>query len=813
MESMNSGGLWTVLLILVPLLLAYHGATRIVWALAGAATLAAFTLYAAVPWWVLLLVWLIYLGPFLVFALPQVRRRLLSDRVHALFQESMPPISETEREALEAGTTWWDAELFTGRPRWRRLVAHPRAQLSEEERAFIDGPVEELCAMVNDWEVNDERMDLPPEAWRFIRENRFFGMIIPKRYGGLEFSQFGHAAVVMRLASRSISTALTVMIPNSVGPAKLLLKYGTEAQREHYLPRLARGEEIPCFALTGPDAGSDAGAMKDTGVVCRGQWQGEEVLGVRLDFEKRYITLGPVATVLGVAFKLRDPDRLLGDEEEPGISLALVPADLPGVENGRRHDPLRMAFMNGPVSGRGVFVPLEQLIGGAEYAGKGWRMLMESLTDGRAISLPALSAGTAKLAARTTGAYAGIRRQFKMPIAAFEGVQEALARIAGHTYSIDAARLVTLAALDAGHKPSVISAIVKYNLTERARTVVDDAMQVHGGAGICLGPHNVIGQYTRFPNIAATVEGANILTRSLITFGQGAIRCHPFLLEELSAASDPDADAGRRRFDRLVVRHIAFSVRNALRAFWLALTGSRLSLAPVRTGQAARWFRRMSRMSAAFAFTSDILLLSLRGGLKRRERISARMADVLSQLYLGSCVLKHYLDGPDHAGERPLMDWAMADAMHRAEEAFFELYDNLPRWQAWFLRLVCFPLGRSHRRPTDTLDASLAAMLSAPGSARDRLTAGMHIPADPGDQVRRLDDALDRTVRTAPYERKLRDARMMRLVEGRDIEEQLASAVDNRVISEDEADELMAAEEARRIALAVDDFPMDRGRR
>lgn len=808
-ELLASGGLWAWLLPLTVLALAYLGVGRLVWGISGLALLSAFTIAADVSWWSKLFVWVLFIAVYLPLNLSQIRRRLLSDPLLNLYRSSMPDISPTERDALEAGSTWWDAELFTGRPRWRRLLNEPRSVLSDAERDFLEGPTNELCEMLNDWEINDQHQDLPPEAWAYIKEQGFLGMIIPESYGGKGFSATGHANVVSRIASRSISAALTVMIPNSVGPAKLLLRYGTQAQRDHYLPRLASGEEIPCFALTGPDAGSDASAMTDAGVVCRGEWQGEEVLGVRLNFEKRYITLAPVATVLGLAFKLNDPEGLLGEPSELGITLALVSTALPGVSHGRRHDPLGLAFMNGPVTGEDVFIPLSQLIGGADYAGKGWRMLMECLTDGRAISLPALSAGAAKLATRATGAYAAVRHQFRVPIAAFEGVQEVLARIAGNTYLLEASRSVTLSALDQGHKPSVVSAMMKYNSTARARSVIEDAMDVHAGAGICLGPHNLIGQYVRFPNMAVTVEGANILTRTLITFGQGAIRCHPFLFAELEAATDEDREAGAKRFDRLLVKHLAFSVRNGLRSLVLGLTAARLALAPVGSGRTAKWFKRTSRMSAAFALVTDILLVTQRGELKRRERLSGRMADVVSQLYLASCALKHFHDQGARTEDIDALEWAMRDTLWRAQEALYALFQNLPRWSGMPLRLLTFPWGRSYHPPGDHLVGRLAESISAPTSQRDRLTAGMFLPLDPDAQLWRLEDALVRTARTAPLERKLRDGRRMRLVSGGSLDEQLDSAVENRVLVKGEAEELAAADRARRLVLAVDDFAAD----
>ena len=798
--------LWFVLFAAVLLALAFMRASLAIWTGVLAVLLALFTDAGDAPWWVDALLWLVVAAPLVVLWVPALRRRVFSDRLYAFYRASMPDLSRTEREALDAGSTWWDAELFTGDPDWRVLLDAPARTLSDAERAFLEGPTEQLCGMLDDWRDNHELHDLPPQAWAFVKAQGFFGMVIPPEYGGKGFSQTGHASVIMKLATRSISGALTVMIPNSVGPGKLLLKYGTDAQKRYWLPRLAAGEEIPCFALTGPEAGSDAGAIPDTGIVC----VQDGVLGVRLDFDKRYITLGPVATVLGLAFKLYDPDGLLNVGAAPrrdyGITLALVPVNTPGVETGRRHNPMHMSFMNGPVRGRDVFVPLDALIGGVEYAGQGWRMLIEALTDGRSISLPALSTAAAKVAARATGAYARVRSQFKTPIGYFEGVQEALARIAGNAYAMDAARRVTLAALDDGKKPPVISAILKYNTTERARQVIADALDVHGGAGVCLGPRNVVGLLHQFPPVAVTVEGANILTRSMMTFGQGAIRCHPYLLDELAAANAEDRAQGLRDFDRVVTAHIGLTVSNGVRAVLLGLSGGAFARAP-RDGAVAGYYRQLTRVSAAFSLTADLLLLTLRGELKRRERISARMADVLSQMYLASTALKHF----DQTGARdedlPLVRWACEDALFRAGRAFDELFDNLePRWLAAILRWFVFPWGAAFRRPSDALDHAVACTLLAPSSVRDRLTAGMYLPRSTREPLGRLEDALRQLCESEGSRRKLNDALRMKLASGRTLAEQLESAAAAGAITADDATRLRDADAARREALAVDDF-------
>ena len=607
------------------------------------------------------LVWGLAVTLALILNLPALRRPILARPLLKLFRRMLPPLSETEREALEAGTVGWDGELFSGHPDWHKLLSPPAPRLTPAEQAFLDGPVEELCRMLDDWRIVELDRDLPPSVWQFLKQQRFFGMIIPSSYGGLGFSVLAHSQVIMKVASRSVTGAVTVMVPNSLGPAELLLHYGTPAQKNHYLPLLARGEEIPCFALTGPEAGSDAAAIPDRGVVCRGIFEGQEIVGIRLNWEKRYITLGPVATLIGLAFKLSDPERLLGDRAEPGITLALIPVDTPGISIGTRHMPLDIPFQNGPNWGRDVFIPLEWIIGGPERAGQGWRMLMECLGVGRAISLPALSTGAGKLACRATGAYARIRRQFKLPIGQLEGIEEPLARMAGLTYQMEAARVMTCAAVDRGEKPSVLSAIVKYSLTEGMRRVVNDAMDVQGGSGISLGPRNLLGRVYQAIPIGITVEGANILTRSMIIFGQGAVRCHPYVLREIRAVADPDQAAGLIDFDRAFFGHCGFTVSTAARALWLGVSGGRLLAAP--GGPCRRLLQITSRLSAAFVLAADLSMIIIGSGLKRREKLSGRLADILANLYLVSAAIKQFEDHGRPADELPLLEWACAEQL------------------------------------------------------------------------------------------------------------------------------------------------------
>jgi acyl-CoA dehydrogenase len=751
--------------------------------------------------------WVLFAAFAIIFNLAPLRRRLISAPVMEALRQALPSISQTEREALEAGSVWWDAELFSGKPNWQRLRETPASTLSDEEQAFLDGPVETLCGMLDDWKITHEDYDLSPEIWAFLKQHRFFGMIIPKQYGGLEFSARGHSEVVMKIASRSITAAVTVMVPNSLGPAKLLLEYGTETQKDHYLPRLATGEEIPCFALTGPEAGSDAGAIPDTGVVCRGEFDGEkDVLGIRLNWEKRYITLGPVATVLGLAFKLQDPDHLLGEETDRGITLALIPTDLPGISIGNRHYPLNIPFQNGPNRGEDVFIPLHMIIGGPEYAGQGWRMLMECLAEGRGISLPALSTGAGKVMSRVTGAYARVRRQFKMPIGKFEGIEEPLARIAGETYIMDAARRLTAAAIDQGEQPSVVSAIIKYQLTERMRKVVNDAMDIQGGSGICLGPRNFIGRVYEAIPISITVEGANILTRSMIIFGQGAIRCHPHLLAEINAAQNPDSETALADFDHAFTRHLGYSLSNLVRAFWLGATNARLSFPPGEK-ETRIYYRQLTRLSAAFALVSDVALVTLGGRLKRKERLSGRFADVLSNMYLCSAVLKHWEDQGHQHADLPLVHYACHQTIYRAQQSLLAVFWNLPfRPLAHVLRALVFPGRKPYRPPNDETIHQVAALLLEPSPTRDRLTEGVYVSDEPGDVTGRIEYALETMAAAAPVEEKLRHAAREGRIHVNGQMPDLDAAMQAGIIDTDEAERLRLAWQASLEAIQVDEF-------
>ncbi len=741
-----------------------------------------------------------------------LRRALFSGPLLQRYRRVLPPMSPTERQALEAGTVWWEGELFCGDPRWERLLGTPGPRLSREEQAFLDGPVDELCAMIDEWEITHERGDLPPQVWDFLKQRGFFAMIIPKRYGGLEFSAWAHSCVLERVASRSTTVASTIAVPNSLGPAELLLKYGTEQQREHYLPRLASGEELPCFALTSPTAGSDATSITDRGVVCYDFWEGEEVLGIRLDFEKRYITLAPVATVIGLAFKLYDPDRLLGERVNLGITCALIPASAPGVRTGRRHFPLNSPFQNGPVIGENVFVPIDFIIGGAERAGDGWRMLVECLSVGRCISLPSNATGGVKKALATTGAYARVRRQFGLPVGRFEGVQAALARIAGNACIMDATRRMTIGAVDLGEEPAVASAIVKYHLTELAREVANDAMDVHGGKGIMLGPKNYLGRGYQSVPVMITVEGANILTRSLIIYGQGAVRCHPWLLKEMraatAAAGEQDPKAAVDAFDEAVLGHIGHVLTMAARAFGHGVTRARAAAAPVPPGPLRRYYQQATRLAACFALVSDFSLLTFGGALKKKESVSARLGDVLSMLYLTSAVLKRYEDDGCPAEDLPLVRWSCERCLHTGETRLAEIIRNNPsRPVRLLLRLLVFPTGRHLEAPSDALTHAVADLFIRATEVRARLVEGAWLERVDGNPAGLLEALLEEADDVDPLERRVREAvKSGRVRADGGWQETIAAAGAEGVLTPQEAQQLLAYQQRVMEIVAVDDF-------
>ena len=798
---------FTLVFIGAVLFMAYKRLPLIVFTLVFTVLLTAYTfvppaygVWKGFLWVMLATLWLFNVRP--------LRKAIISRPFLKAYMRLLPSMSQTEKEALEAGTVWWDGELFTGKPKFEKLLSSKAPVLTAEEQAFIDGPCEELCRMIDDWDITHKRADLPPHLWEYVKNKGFFAMIIPKKYGGLEFSAYAHSCVLVKLSSRSGVVASTVAVPNSLGPAELLLHYGTQEQRDHYLPRLARGDEIPCFALTGPRAGSDAASIPDSGVVCKGMFEGREVLGVRLNFNKRYITLAPIATVIGLAFKLFDPDRLLGGERtDYGITCALIPRHTPGVTIGRRHFPMNAPFQNGPIQGKDVFVPLDFLIGGVKNAGQGWRMLVEQLSVGRCISLPSSATGSSKAAVFATGAYARVRRQFNVPVGQFEGVAEVLARMAGTTYIMDAARSVTAGAIDGGEKPSVPSAMLKYHLTEYGRVVANDAMDIHGGKGICLGPKNYLGRGYELVPVAITVEGANLLTRSLIIFGQGAIRCHPFVLREMNAARDKDKRKGLKEFDDALFGHIGFTISNAVRSLIMALTLARFSRVP-ETGHTQRFYQHINRFSASFAFATDVAMLTLGGYLKKKESLSARLGDVLSCMYLASMVLKHYENQGRQEADLPLVEWACRNLLYKAQEQLHSFLRNFPnRFLAAFMRVFIFPRGQTYHAPSDPLSQQVVDLVLHPTITRDRLTNGVYRTIEPSNPLGLLQEALVLSETAEPLEKRIRvDGVKTGKITALDLPGQIQQALAAGILSETEAATLRDYDRRVMEIIHVDDF-------
>ncbi len=749
--------------------------------------------------------WVVFALVALPLNVTNFRKQYITSPLLALYKGIMPEMSRTEQEAINAGTTWFDADLFRGAPDWQKLHNFPQPRLSAEEQAFLDGPVEEVCAMIDDWHTTHERADLSPEIWQYLKDNKFFAMIIKKKYGGLEFCAYAQSRVLQKLTGASSVLSSTVGVPNSLGPGELLQHYGTKEQQDYYLPRLVKGEEIPCFALTSPEAGSDAGAIPDFGVVCKGEFEGKEVLGMRLTWDKRYITLAPVATVLGLAFKLQDPDGLLGDEEDLGITCALIPTDLDGVITGRRHFPLNVPFQNGPTQGKDVFVPLDFIIGGPKMAGQGWRMLVECLSVGRAITLPSTSAGGIKSLAMATGAYSRIRRQFKLPIGKMEGIEEALGRIGGNAYLMDAVTTMSTGAIDLGEKPSVISAIAKYHLTEKMRACVTDSMDIHGGKGICMGPNNYLARGYQGAPVAITVEGANILTRNMIIYGQGAIRCHPYVLAELQAAGNKDSKQALDDFDHALFGHVGFAVSNIFRSLWFSLSGSRLLKTPYQD-ETRRYYQLMTRFSSNLAMLSDVAMLTLGGDLKRRERVSARLGDMLSYLYLASATLKRFNDEGRRAEDLPLMQWAVEDCLYNIQQAMDALLTNFPnKIVGKALRVLVLPLGCWLTKPSDKRDHQVARLLQTPGDARSRLGEGQYLTREDSNLMGQLEQTLDDIVACEPIFEKVCRAVGTKLPFYR-LNEVAEQGLACGAINETEAELLRRAEAGRKAAIDVDDF-------
>ena len=739
------------------------------------------------------------------------RRAAVTGPAYKLVKSILPRVSRTEQEALDAGTVGWDAELFSGKPRWDKLLNIRKATLTAEEQAFLDGPVNVVCSMIDDWDTRHNRADLTPEVWAFLKEKSFLGMLIGKEHGGLGFSAQAQSQVVSKVASRSVAAGITVMVPNSLGPGELLEKYGTAEQKTKYLHRLAKGIDVPCFALTGPHAGSDAAGMRDVGVVTHGTVDGKKVLGVRLSWDKRYITLAPVATLVGLAFNLHDPDHLLGETEHVGITLALIPADYPGVEIGRRHYPARSAFMNGPIKGKNVFIPMDMLIGGTAYAGQGWRMLMECLSTGRAISLPAIGTVSIKHALRVTSAYARIRRQFGIAVGIMEGVADPLSRMVRSAYTFEAARGLTASMVDEGQKPAVISALLKYRTTEAMRDRVNDALDIHGGRAVQDGPSNYLFSGYMTTPVAITVEGANILTRTLITFAQGALRAHPYLYTEIESVQNADKRAGLVAFDAAFSGHISFMLRNMVGSFLHAVSFGRFASSPDKTApEMAKWYRQLARYSQSFALVGDWTVAFLGGDLKRKQRLSGRMADILSDLYLLSAVLRRYEDEGKIAEDKPLVDAIARDHLYAIEQGFAGVFQNFPNpVLRWLMRILVFPLGR-HRKPaSDRETYRFARAVLRPGAFRDRLTMGTYVSMDPKDVTGVLEDAMIKVTKAEDIEAKFVRAVKKGIVERRLDRDAITDAVAAGVIDEAEAATLRLADVATDRVIKVDDFEFD----
>lgn len=755
--------------------------------------------------WVLLVIGAVML----LLSVAAIRKPLLITPIYGAVKSILPRVSRTEQEALDAGTVGWDAELFSGRPDWSKLTSIRPLTLTAEEQAFLDGPTNEVCAMIDDWDTRNNRADLSPEVWQFLKDKGFLGMLIAKEHGGLGFGAQAQSMIVSKIASRSVAAGITVMVPNSLGPGELLEKYGTAEQKEKYLGRLAKGQEVPCFALTGVHSGSDAGGMRDYGVVTRGNYQGKDVLGVRLSWDKRYITLAPIATLVGLAFILKDPDNLLGKGENIGITLALVPHDHPGVEIGRRHFPARQAFMNGPTSGTDVFIPMEFLIGGTDYAGQGWRMLMECLSTGRAISLPAIGSISIKQTLRVSSAYARVRRQFGIPVGIMEGVAEPLGEMIKRAYTYEAARRLTASMVDEGQRPAVISALLKYRTTEAMRDSVDDAFDIHGGRAIQDGPGNYLfGGYMATP-VAITVEGANILTRTLMTFAQGVLRAHPFLYKEIEAAQNADRKAGLDQFDVAFGGHTKFMLRNIVASFLHGLSNGAFASTP-NQGAMAGWYRKLHRYAQAFALVADWTTVFLGGQLKRKQKISGRMADILSDLYLMSATLRRFEDEGQIAEDKPLVDAIMADRIAAIEATFGEVFANFPNGMfAWAMRVLCFPLGRHAKPASDRVNYRFVRAVLRPGAFRDRLTTGTYVSMDPQDVTGVLEDAFIKVTEAEEVEAKFVKAARKGVIERRLDRDAIDDAVAAGVLNGNEAGIMRAADEATDRVVAVNDFAPD----
>jgi acyl-CoA dehydrogenase len=758
------------------------------------------------PFFASVLTWL----PFAVLAVlsvPSLRRQFVVAPAFATVKKILPKVSDTEAQALDAGTVGFDAELFSGTPDWAKLHAIPPVQLTAEEQAFLDGPTEELCRLIDDWQIRHANREIPEVIWDFAKKHGFLGMLISKEHGGLGFSAQAQSLILGKVASRSPDVVTIIMVPNSLGPGELIEKYGTDTQKHYFLPRLAQGLEVPCFSLTGPTSGSDAATMRDIGYVTKGTFEGKETLGIRLSWDKRYITLGPKATLVGLAFRLFDKDNLLGKGEDVGITLALIPANHPGVNIGRRHLPSGAAFPNGPNWGQDVFIPMDWVIGGDKMAGQGWRMLMECLSAGRAISLPSSATAGAKTMLRVTSAYARIRKQFGLPVSRMEGIEEPLVRIIETAYVNEAARAMTAAMVSRGEKPSVISALMKYQTTEKMRRAVNDAMDIHGGRAICDGPANYLQSAYQMVPVGITVEGANILTRTLITFAQGALRSHPYLYAEVQSAQDPDGQRGLDAFEKAFGSHIAFSLSNATGAFFHNVTGGALASAPDNAQRMSVWYRQLARASRSFAFVADLTVALLGGGLKTKQKITGRMADALSELYMLAATLKRYDDDGRPQGDHYIVELAAQNGLYRFQEAMAGTIDNFPAaWARPLMRAVVFPLGKRFKPASDALGKTVAKHVLEPGAVRDRMTRNIYISKDVNDPTGLLEVTLEKVIASEPAEKKLEKAIRDGVVRRYHGIDWFADAVAKGVLTNAEADQLREVERLVAKVIAVDHF-------
>jgi acyl-CoA dehydrogenase len=797
-----------LLLIVVLMGLAFYRTPIWVWIPVTGLTLLGLCWLAAIPIVLLTIFTLVFVVTAVTFVVKSLRMQWLSKPLYRYVRKVLPAISQTEREALDSGDVWLDRDIFQGRINWTAIYETALPTLTADERQFLDEQVENLCRMTDDWQDNQQRHSLSPKAWEYIKEQGFLGLIIDRKHGGKQFSTLAHSDIVTRLGSRSINLGVSVMVPNSLGPAELLMEYGTQQQKDYFLPRLASGEEIPCFALTAPEAGSDASSIPDLGVVCEQDYQGQPTLGIRLTIDKRYITLAPIATLIGVAFQLKDPDDLLKKgTERIGITVALIPADLPGIEIGNRHIPLYQHFMNGTIRAKDVFIPLDWILGGRKMAGKGWQVLMESLSIGRSISLPALSTASINMSYRMTAIYARIRDQFNLPIGLFEGVQEVLARIAGKAYIVNATRLLTVSAVEQGLKPAIVSAVAKYHMSEMARASIQDAMDIHAGRGIQAGPGNyILPNYMSIP-IAITVEGANILTRNLIIFGQGAIRAHPYIREEMRCVAQTDQAQALHEFDQLIRQHIGYFLQNTAKSLLYGLTHGHASRVPKR-GRLARYHRQLNQLSASLAFVADASLIILGGTLKRKERLSARLGDVLSHIYLGIAVLKYYHEYGNAQDDLPLVEWALQYCIAQARQAFREFFRNFPRRMIGIgLRMVAFPLGCSVVWPEDTLDQQVAHSMLYNTDLRDRLTDSVYVSKTSDDATGLMEYASAKLISAQAALDKLRQlGKQGQLDKSLTLTAQAERAHALDQLNDEEKQTVIEFDEVRKAVIAVDEF-------